>query len=149
MDEDGLYYGDYLRLDELLGAQMPESTRHGATVHDEMLFIVVHQAYELWFKQILWELDSILEIFSQETVAEQDMGTVVSRLRRITAIQTLLIDQIAVLETMTALDFLEFRDYLYTEKFKTRTVPPTDATALRNNYAVTLSLSFWLPKMPI
>jgi tryptophan 2,3-dioxygenase len=113
MDETGLYYGDYLQLGTLLSAQVPESTRHGATVHDEMLFIVVHQAYELWFKQILWELDSILEIFSQETVAEQDMGTVVSRLRRISEIQKLLVDQIAVLETMTALDFLEFRDYLF------------------------------------
>ena len=43
----------------------------------------------------------------------------------------------------------EFRDYLYTENFQTRTTPPTASSALRNNYAVTLSLSFWLPKMPL
>lgn len=112
MSDDGLYYGDYLRLDRLLGAQDLESTKHGATVHDEMLFIIVHQSYELWFKQIIWELDSILVIFDQETVDEQDMGTVVARLRRITAIQSLLVEMVEVLETMTPLDFLDFRDHL-------------------------------------
>ncbi|MGB7860921.1 MAG: tryptophan 2,3-dioxygenase family protein, partial [Acidimicrobiia bacterium] len=69
-----IYYGDYLRLDRLLDAQSMESTRQGKPVHDEMLFIIVHQAYELWFKQIIWELDSILEIFGQDIVDERDMG---------------------------------------------------------------------------
>jgi tryptophan 2,3-dioxygenase len=113
MSDDGLYYGDYLRLDRLLGAQELESTKHGGTVHDEMLFIIVHQSYELWFKQVIWELDSILAIFDQETVDEQDMGTVVARLRRITAIQSLLVEMVEVLETMTPLDFLDFRDHLF------------------------------------
>ena len=113
MSDPGLYYPDYLRLDSLLSSQQLESTRNGETVHDEMLFIVVHQTYELWFKQVLWELDSILEIFAQDTVAEQEMGTVVARLRRVNEIQKLLIDQVRVLETMTALDFLDFRDFLF------------------------------------
>lgn len=113
MTDESLYYGDYLRLGELLDTQHLESTAQGETVHDEMLFIVVHQSYELWFKQILWELDSILAIFDQDTVAEQEMGTAVARLRRINEIQGLLIEMIGVLETMTPLDFLDFRDYLF------------------------------------
>ena len=63
---DPLYYGDYLQLDKLLGAQDLESAKHGSPVHDEMLFIIVHQTYELWFKQIGWEIDSILEIFGKD-----------------------------------------------------------------------------------
>src|SRR5512133_2091373 len=55
----GSYYADYLKLDRLLDAQEPASARQGRAAHDEMLFIVVHQAYELWFKQILHELDRI------------------------------------------------------------------------------------------
>lgn len=113
MSSEGLYYGDYLQLEKLLGAQDLETTKAGHTEHDEMLFIIVHQAYELWFKQILWELDDILEMFGGEAVAEGDMGRVVARLRRITEIQKLLIQQIAVLETMTPLDFLDFRDRLF------------------------------------
>jgi tryptophan 2,3-dioxygenase len=113
MTEEGIYYADYLRLGELLGTQQLESTRHGETVHDEMLFIVVHQSYELWFKQVIWEIDSILAIFGQDTVEEGDMGTVVARLRRINRIQDLLTEMIGVLETMTPLDFLDFRDYLF------------------------------------
>lgn len=113
MESQGIYYGDYLQLDKLLGAQELESTKAGHTEHDEMLFIIVHQAYELWFKQILWELDDVLRMFGGDAVSEGDMGRVVSRLRRITEIQKLLISQIAVLETMTPLDFLDFRDRLF------------------------------------
>ncbi|MGH8873609.1 MAG: tryptophan 2,3-dioxygenase family protein [Acidimicrobiia bacterium] len=111
--EQELYYGSYLRLDKLLGAQELESTRAGETVHDEMLFLVVHQAYELWFKQILWEMDEVRRIFGQTVVDEADMGTAVSLLRRIAEIQKLLVQQVSVLETMTPLDFLDFRDYLF------------------------------------
>jgi tryptophan 2,3-dioxygenase len=102
-----LYYWSYLDLDRLLSAQAP---RTGA--HDEMLFIVVHQAFELWFKQILTELGAVLSVMGQESVEEKDMGRVLSHLDRITVIQRLLIDQIDVLETMTPLDFLDFRDVL-------------------------------------
>ena len=113
MTDQGIYYGDYLQLGKLLDAQRLESKEAGETVHDEMLFIIVHQSYELWFKQILWELDSVIEIFSETSVGEDKMGTVVARLRRMTRIQKLLIEMIDVLETMTPLDFLDFRDYLY------------------------------------
>ena len=113
MGTEPLYYGDYLQLDRLLSSQRLESGRTGRPEHDEMLFVIVHQSYELWFKQIIWELDSIIEIFGKDVVDEKDMGTVVARLRRITSIQTLLIQKIAILETMTPLDFLDFRDYLF------------------------------------
>ncbi len=96
-----------------MSAQNLESERQGHTVHDEMLFIVVHQTYELWFKQILWELDDLLRIFGKDQVDETDMGTALGRLRRIVEIETVLIQQIAVLETMTPLDFLDFRDLLF------------------------------------
>jgi tryptophan 2,3-dioxygenase len=72
----------------------------------------VHQAFELWFKQILAELDAVLAVMSQDRIAESDMGQVLSHLLRITAVQRLLIQQIEVLETMTPLDFLDFRDAL-------------------------------------
>jgi tryptophan 2,3-dioxygenase len=107
-----LSYGDYLRLDELLGCQRPESVRQGRAAHDEMLFIVVHQAYELWFKQILVELDEIQRIFAREHVEERDIGRIVHALTRVWEIWKLLIRQLDVLETMTPLDFLEFRDLL-------------------------------------
>jgi tryptophan 2,3-dioxygenase len=102
-----LYYWSYLGLDALLAAQQPRSD-----AHDEMLFIVVHQAFELWFKEILHELDAVLGVMGQDVVAEKDMGAVVAHLHRITTVQRLLIDQLDVLETMTPLDFLDFRDEL-------------------------------------
>jgi tryptophan 2,3-dioxygenase len=108
-----LYYSDYLQLDKLLSAQRLESARHGKPVHDEMLFIIVHQAYELWFKQILWELDEIREILSGERVDEGEMLRIVAHLGRVTEIQKLLLQQVTVLETMTPLDFLDFRDHLF------------------------------------
>jgi len=108
-----LYYSDYLKLDSLLGAQCPKSEQLGGNLaHDEVLFIIVHQAYELWFKQILHELDSVAAIFSQEPVDEDDMAVSVSRLGRVIEIQKVLVAQLSILDTMTPLDFLEFRDYL-------------------------------------
>ncbi len=111
-DSSPLYYWDYLQLDRILDAQKPESAKRGVPAHDEMLFIVVHQAFELWFKQILHELDAVLKIMGGDTVAEKDVGRAVHALRRINEIQRLLIDQLGVLETMTPLDFLDFRDDL-------------------------------------
>lgn len=107
-----VYYGDYLQLSKILNAQAPESQKYGDTAHDETLFIIIHQAYELWFKQILHELDSIREMMLKPFVPSTDLSIINSRLERITTIQQLLIDQIQVMETMTTLDFLEFRDYL-------------------------------------
>ena len=108
-----LSYFNYLKLDKILSGQELMSAKRGAPAHDEMLFIIVHQVYELWFKQILHELDSVIGIFKQKSIIESDISFVVLRLNRITEIQKILIDQIRVLETMTAMDFLEFRDDLF------------------------------------
>src|ERR1700741_3934163 len=111
--KDAFYYADYLRLPALLAAQQPESARHGRPAHDEMLFIVVHQTYELWFKQILHELDRIQADFGGEVVEDEYLGRIVHGLDRIVEIVKLLIQQLEVLETMTPLDFLDFRDFLF------------------------------------
>lgn len=105
-------YHDYLQIDKLLDCQKLESEVVGKPAHDEMLFIIVHQVYELWFKQILTEISSILKIFSEPAVDERMMDLIVARLQRVIEIQKLLIDQVRVMETMTPLDFLEFRDLL-------------------------------------
>lgn len=105
-------YSDYLKIDKIISLQDMESTRLGKPAHDEMLFIITHQTYELWFKQMLFELDSVLHFFKGDKVEENVLGIAVSRLHRINAIMKLLIDQISVLETMTPLDFLEFRNML-------------------------------------
>lgn len=106
------YYADYLRLDQLLSAQSMRSAEFSKPAHDEMLFIIAHQAFELWFKQILHELHSVCEMFEREFVDEKNLGVAVARLQRITEIQKVIIDQFRILETMTPLDFLEFRDFL-------------------------------------
>lgn len=108
-----VHYHHYLGLDPLLTAQHRKSVEYGKPAHDEMLFIIVHQTYELWFKQILFELDAVLKIFAQKEIAETDMGFASARLERIVSIMKLIIGQIDVLETMTPLDFLDFRDMLY------------------------------------
>lgn len=106
-------YHDYLGLGSLLGSQKLKSHEYGKKAHDEMLFIVVHQTYELWFKQMLYELDSVLDTFSSPATDESEMGTAVSRLERIVSIQRFINGQIDILETMTPLDFLDFREFLY------------------------------------
>ena len=106
-------YEDYLRLDRLLSSQSLRSEEEGQIAHDEMLFIIVHQAYELWFKQMIYELDSIISAFKQTKVEESQMDLIVSRLGRITKIQKLIEQQIDILETMSPMDFLDFRDMLY------------------------------------
>lgn len=108
-----VHYSDYLKVSELTQLQKPRSAELGTEVHDETLFIVIHQVYELWFKQILFELDSALETFSKDKIDEREMLTVNHRLQRIIEIQKVLIAQVDVLDTMTPMDFLEFRDYLY------------------------------------
>ncbi|CRK97636.1 CLUMA_CG011021, isoform A [Clunio marinus] len=103
----GMLYGEYLMLDKLLTAQKMQSN-----VHDEHLFIVTHQAYELWFKQIIFELDSIRVLFNRENIEESSTLEILKRLNRIVLILNLLVDQVPILETMTPLDFMDFRDYL-------------------------------------
>jgi tryptophan 2,3-dioxygenase len=110
------YYGSYLAVDKLLGLQAPLSLVEGKLhAHDEMLFIIVHQTYELWFKQILHELHACCEVLQQPSAADDNgpaMNVVVHRLKRIVEIWKLLNHQVDVLETMTPLDFLDFRSSL-------------------------------------
>jgi tryptophan 2,3-dioxygenase len=106
-------YQDYLRVEKLTELQHPRSVEFGRPAHDEMLFIIVHQTYELWFKQILVELDSVRSTFMNTQINESEMGTAVARLERIVEIQKILISQITVLETMTPLDFLDFREFIF------------------------------------
>ena len=113
MKHPPVQYHDYLKLDSLLSSQKLRSEELGKKAHDELLFITVHQTYELWFKQMLAELDSVLEIFSMNEIDESLMGMIVSRLERVVHIQKFINGQIDILETMTPLDFLDFRDYLY------------------------------------
>jgi tryptophan 2,3-dioxygenase len=113
--EKRLYYHDYLELNKVLDAQHPKSFEDGQDyAHDEMLFVVIHQAFELWFKQILFELDYVLHVFSKEKINDnsEDMNLVVHRLQRVRKIMELLNQQVTVLDTMTPLDFLEFRNLL-------------------------------------
>ncbi len=105
-------YHDYLKITPLLSLQELESTKKGDTAHDEHLFIVVHQVYELWFKQMIWEIDSVLKLFSNKSLDEKWMDLIDHRLQRVIEIQKLLVNQIGVLETMTPLDFLDFRNLL-------------------------------------
>ena len=109
------YYGTYLAVDKLLELQAPLSLVEGKlNAHDEMLFIIVHQTYELWFKQILHELHACCEVLQQPSADDNgpDMNVVVHRLKRIVEIWKLLNHQVDVLETMTPLDFLDFRSSL-------------------------------------
>lgn len=109
-----IHYSEYLQLNKILNAQEPESVKHHQPAHDEMLFIVVHQAYELWFKQILHEVSSVTEILEKPAVNDNspELQTIVHRLSRSVAILKLLVQQIDIIETMTAMDFLDFRDLL-------------------------------------
>lgn len=110
--QNPVYYGDYLQLPKILNAQATESEKYGPAAHDEMLFIIIHQTYELWFKQILHELESVREIMQKPFVPSTDLSVINARIERVTVIQQILIDQINVMETMTSIDFMEFRDYL-------------------------------------
>ena len=114
MVEKKMYYSDYLELDKILDAQHPESFKIDQPAHDEMLFIIVHQAYELWFKQILFELEFVCNVFKKNKIDDnsEDLNLVRHRLRRIIRILELLNQQVGLMDTMTPLDFLEFRNLL-------------------------------------
>src|SRR4051794_19301398 len=97
-------YGDYLKLDDLLALQHPLSR---APEHDEMLFIVIHQVYELWFKEILHEVDYLQELLLQNQGIRAG-----HTLKRVLTILKVMVAQLDILETMTPLEFLSFRDRL-------------------------------------
>jgi tryptophan 2,3-dioxygenase len=99
-----LSYGSYLQVDELLALQRPLSS---PPHHDEMLFIIIHQVYELWFKQLLHEITAVLGALDRD-----ELLPVAKHFRRIHTIQRLLEQQIDVLETMTPQEFNAFREHL-------------------------------------
>jgi tryptophan 2,3-dioxygenase len=94
-------YGSYLRIDDLLSLQQPRST---GPEHDEMLFIVIHQVYELWFKQLLHEFDRVTHLLTAD-----DTHRTQHTLKRILTILKVMVAQLDILETMTPLEFLSFR----------------------------------------
>ncbi|KAI6215377.1 hypothetical protein M3Y94_00378700 [Aphelenchoides besseyi] len=110
---NGVSYHDYLQLGKLLTAQDLRSEQVGAqAAPDEHLFIITHQTYELWFKQIIYDIDHVRSLLNNKFVDETKMLQIVSLLERTVRILRLLVDQMLILETMSPLDFVEFRNYL-------------------------------------
>ena len=101
-----LTYQDYLRLEQLLALQKPRSQ---PAEHDEMLFIVIHQVYELWFKLVLHELEKI-----QADLRAGDLFAAIATFKRVRTVLKTLVGQLDILETMTPLSFASFRDRLDT-----------------------------------
>jgi tryptophan 2,3-dioxygenase len=99
-----LTYGRYLEVDALLGLQKPRSE---GPEHDEMLFIVIHQVYELWFKELLHEIDRVVQLLGRD-----DSHRAQHTLKRVLTILKVLVAQLDILETMTPLEFLSFRSRL-------------------------------------
>ena len=100
--DKSLTYTSYLALEEILGAQRPKSDEH-----DEILFIVVHQVYELWFKQLIHELR-----YLQRMLEEGNEARAFSTFKRVLTILKLVVQQLDVIETMTPVQFLTFRERL-------------------------------------
>jgi tryptophan 2,3-dioxygenase len=97
-------YGSYLKIDELLSLQQPRST---GPEHDELLFIIIHQVYELWFKELLHELDHVIGLLEQDQTYRAQ-----HTLKRILTILKVMVAQLDILETMTPLEFQSFRERL-------------------------------------
>ena len=108
MTKRAVTYSTYLAIDELLAVQRPLSIGpDGRPEHDELLFIVIHQVYELWFKQLLHELAEV-----QRSLEAGDTDTTLHLLNRVLKILKTLVSQVDILETMTPLQFTSFRDRL-------------------------------------
>lgn len=107
-----IHYNNYLQIDKILSSQHPRSKDFGNEAHDETLFIIIHQVYELWFKQVIHEIGGVLNLFKNNHFEEKKVSEAVRLLRRVTEIQKIFIEQIKILETMTPLDFLDYRNYL-------------------------------------
>src|SRR6476646_1701432 len=97
-------YASYLKIDELLSLQQPRSA---GPEHDETLFIVIHQVYELWFKELLHELDRVIQLLEAD-----DSHRSQHTLKRVLTILKVMVAQLDILETMTPLEFLSFRERL-------------------------------------
>ena len=103
-DTPAATYGSYLKIDELLSLQQ---LRSAGPEHDEMLFIIIHQVYELWFKELLHELDHVMRLLEADE-SHRSQHT----LKRILTILKVMVAQLDILETMTPLEFLSFRERL-------------------------------------
>jgi tryptophan 2,3-dioxygenase len=103
-DDSPLSYNKYLRVSDLINLQQCLSD---PAHHDELLFITIHQAYELWFKQILHELDAAVRLLNEDRIASAARA-----ISRVVSIEKLLVNQIHILENMTPISFLAFRDEL-------------------------------------
>src|SRR5215510_8317128 len=107
MSQPAVTYASYLKIDELLALQQPRSD---GPEHDEMLFIVIHQVYELWFKELLHEFDRVRHLLERDEAG--DSHRVQHVFKRVLTILKVLVAQIDILETMTPLEFLSFRQRL-------------------------------------
>jgi tryptophan 2,3-dioxygenase len=105
-------YWDYLKLDRLLDLQGGLEGQPDVGEPDELLFIIVHQAYELWFKMVLRELRLAIGRLGEHALEDQQVPHVVHHLRRVGEILRLSVEQFAIVETLTPQDFLSFRDKL-------------------------------------
>src|SRR5258705_5507519 len=94
-------YGSYLKIEDLLGLQQPRSE---GPEHDELLFIIIHQVYELWFKELLHEFDRVAQLLTAD-----ELHRAQHTLKRILTILKVMVAQLDILETMTPLEFLSFR----------------------------------------
>lgn len=103
-DQSDLTYNDYLKISDLLKLQVPQSE---PAHHDELLFIIIHQAYELWFKLILHEMENSIRYMKERKILRAHHF-----MKRVNEIMKLLVQQIHILETMTPAEFLGFRDRL-------------------------------------
>jgi tryptophan 2,3-dioxygenase len=109
-NSQNLTYGEYLQVPQLIALQQPQSSHH-----DELLFIIIHQTYELWFKQLLHELDAVIANLQAATAtpnAREAVYEAARLLRRCTEIMRVLVEQFTILETMLPSHFLAFRGAL-------------------------------------
>lgn len=104
---EAMTYGDYLALDDLLGCQKPLSDQH-----DEMLFVIIHQATELWMKLALHELSEAMRLLASVSGADGNIRPAFKMLARVSRIQSQLIQSWDVLSTLTPVDYMKFRDLL-------------------------------------
>ena len=139
MPDPSVTYGSYLAVDELLALQRPRSE---GPEHDEMLFIVIHQVYELWFKQVLHEVDHVIALLEA-----RDPYRAQHSLKRILTILKVLVAQLDILETMTPLEFQSFRAAARSgERISIRSVPAARVRA-RQQVARPRSNAFPRPRV--
>jgi tryptophan 2,3-dioxygenase len=105
-------YWDYIRVEELLALQSGLAGDEAELSNDEVLFITVHQVFELWFKLILRELRFLRDFFHQDLVHEQELSRAVASLRRVVAVYRRCADHFEVVETLSTREYLSFRDKL-------------------------------------